>query len=56
MIQQTGLDPAKVKERLAKNKIEMKDEETFRDAAEKRKVTPMDLLKVVLVENFELKD
>lgn len=56
MIQQTGLDPAKVKERLAKSKIEMKDEETFREAAEKRKVTPMDLLKVVLVENFELKE
>jgi hypothetical protein len=56
MIRQTGLDPAKAKERLAKNKVEMKDEETFHDAAERRKITPMDLLKVVLVENYELKE
>jgi len=55
MIQQTGVDPAKVKERLAKNKIDMKDDETFHDAAGKRKATPMEVLKVVLVENFELK-
>ena len=55
VIQQTGVDPTKVKERLARNKVEMKDDETFHDAAGKRKVTPMEVLKVVLVENFELK-
>ena len=55
MIQQTGQDPARVKERLAKNKVEMKDDDTFHDAAGKRKVTPMEILKVVLVENYELK-
>jgi hypothetical protein len=55
MIQQTGADPAKVKERLAKNKVEMKDSDTFHDAADKRKVTPMEILKVILVENYELK-
>jgi hypothetical protein len=55
VIQQTGVDPAKAKERLARNKVEMKDEDTFHDAAGKRKATPMEILKVVLVENFELK-
>ena len=55
MIQQTGADPARVKERLAKNKVEMKDDETFHDAAGKRKVTPMEVLKVVLVDGYELK-
>jgi len=55
MIQQTGADPAKVKERLAKNKVEMKDDETFHDAAGKRKVTPMEVLKVVLVDGYALK-
>jgi hypothetical protein len=55
MIQQTGAEPAKVKERLAKNKVEMKDDETFHDAAGKRKVTPMEVLKVVLVDGYELK-
>jgi hypothetical protein len=55
VIQQTGADQAKVRERLAKNKVEMKDGDTFHDAADKRKVTPMEILKVVLVENYELK-
>jgi hypothetical protein len=55
VIQQTGVDPAKVKERLAKNKVEMKEGDTFHDIADKRKVTPMEILKVVLVENYELK-
>jgi hypothetical protein len=55
MIRETGVDPAQVKERLAKNRIEMKDGETFRDAADKRKVTPMEILKVILVENYKLK-
>jgi hypothetical protein len=55
IIQQTGLDPAKAKERLTKNKVEMKDGDTFHDAADKRKVTPMEVLKVILVENYELK-
>ena len=55
MIHQTGADPAKIKERLAKNKLEMKDDETFHDAAGKRKVNPMEVLKVVLVDGYELK-
>jgi hypothetical protein len=55
MIQQTGADRAKIKERLARNRIEMKEDETFHDAAGKRGVTPMEVLKVILVENYELK-
>lgn len=55
MIRETGADPARVKERLAKNRIEMKAGETFRDAADKRKVTPMEVLKVVLVDGYGLK-
>lgn len=55
VIRQTGVDPAAVKERLAKSRMQMKNEETFHDAAARRKVTPMEILKVVLVENFELK-
>jgi hypothetical protein len=55
IVQQTGLDQAKVKERLAKNKLEMKNDDTLHAIAEKRKVTPMEVLKVVLVEDYELK-
>ena len=55
VVQQTGVDPAKAKERLARSKVEMKDGDTFHDAAGKRKATPMEVLKVVLVENYELK-
>ena len=49
------MDQDKIRERLANNKVEMKDGDTFHDAADKRKVTPMEILKVVLVENYELK-
>jgi len=55
MIQQTGVDPAKARERLARNRVEMKDGDTFHDAAGRRKVTPMEILKVVLVDDYELK-
>jgi hypothetical protein len=33
----------------------MKDGDTFHDAADKRKITPMEILKIVLVENYQVK-
>jgi len=32
----------------------MKDDETMKEAADRRKVNPIDLLKVILVDNYKL--
>jgi hypothetical protein len=54
IMQETGADRSRVKERLTRNKIEMKEDETFHDAAGRRGITPLEVLKVVLVEKYEL--
>jgi hypothetical protein len=49
-----GVDVAKAKEALRKNKIEMEDDDTMKSGADKRKVNPIDLLKVILVDGYML--
>ena len=55
MCKETGVALAKAKENLLKNKIEMKDDETLKDAAGRSKLNPIDVLKVILVDDFRLK-
>ena len=49
-----GLDLNQAKERLAKSQVPAGDEETLHDLAAKVKVTPMDILKLILVENYRI--
>lgn len=49
-----GFDLNQAKERLEKSKVPAGDEETLHDLAAKVKVTPMDILKIILVENYKL--
>ena len=47
-----GVDLNQAKERLGKSQVPAGDEETLHDLAAKVKVTPMDILKIILVENL----
>ena len=49
-----GVDLKQAKERLAKSQIQAGEEETLHDLAGKIKVTPMDVLKIILVENYKI--
>jgi hypothetical protein len=49
-----GADINRARESLRKNNIEMKDDEMMKDGATRRQVNPVDLLKVILVENYKL--
>lgn len=49
-----GMDISQAKERLRNNGVEMNDNEMIKEAATRRNVNPMDLLKVILVENYKL--
>lgn len=49
-----GVDLSLAKERLRNSGVEMKDDEVMKEAATKRKVNSIDLLKVILVENYKL--
>ncbi len=49
---QTGMDMAQAKERLAKNQIDMRDGETLKEAAAVYNLTPMEILKIILIENY----
>ena len=51
---ETGVDIYQAKENLRRQGVEMKDDETLKEAATKRKVNPHDLLKAALVENYRL--
>jgi hypothetical protein len=51
---ETGVDIYQTKENLRRQGVEMKDDETLKEAATKRKVNPHDLLKAALVENYRL--
>ena len=55
MCKEAGVDLAHAKENLLKNKIEMKDDETLKDAATRHNANPIDVLKVILVDNFKPK-
>ncbi len=55
MCKETGVALAKAKENLLKNKIEMKDDETLKDAAGMSKLNSIDVLKIILVDDFKLK-
>jgi hypothetical protein len=46
------LDMAKVKERMSDMKIEVRDEEPIKQAAERNHLEPVELLKVILVEDY----
>jgi hypothetical protein len=52
---ETGFDIGHARDNLLKNNIEMKDDETLKTAVEKRKVNPIEVLKVILVDNYKLK-
>ena len=52
--QEIGVDINQAKANLGKNNVEMKDDETMKEAADRRKVNPIDLLKVMLVDNYKL--
>jgi hypothetical protein len=54
LCQELGVDINQAREALRKNNIEMKDEDTMKSGADKRKVNPIDLLKVILVEGYTL--
>jgi len=49
-----GLDLNLAKERLAKNKVTAGDDQTLHDLAGKINVTPIDILKILLVENYQI--
>jgi hypothetical protein len=49
-----GVELKQAKERLAKSQIQAGEEETLHDLAGKIKVTPMDVLKIILVENYKI--
>jgi hypothetical protein len=49
-----GLDLNQAKERLAKSQVPAGDEETLHDLAARVKVTPMEILKILLVENYKI--
>ena len=49
-----GVDLKQARERLAKSQVQAGDEETLHDLAGKIKVTPMDILKIILVENYKI--
>jgi hypothetical protein len=55
MCKAAGVDINIAKDRLRKNNIEMKDDETMKDAATRRSADAIDILKVILVENYQLK-
>ena len=54
MCKEAGIDINQAKEKLRKVNIDMKDDETMKDAATKKNVNPMDVLKVILIENYKL--
>ncbi|OGP66225.1 MAG: hypothetical protein A2170_14675 [Deltaproteobacteria bacterium RBG_13_53_10] len=54
MCKEAGIDINQAKEKLRKINIEMKDDETMKDAATRKNINPLDVLKVILVENYKL--
>jgi hypothetical protein len=52
--QEIGVDLKQAKDRLAKSQVPASDEETLHDLAGKIKVSPMDVLKIILVENYKI--
>ena len=54
MCKEVGIEINQAKEKLRKVMIDMKDDETMKDAATKKNINPMDVLKVILVENYKL--
>jgi hypothetical protein len=51
---QTGVDVAQAKERLARNQIIMRHGETLKEAAAKYNLTPIEILKVILMDHYKL--
>jgi len=49
-----GVDIAQAKGRIAKQNILIKEDEALKKAAEKHGVTPLDILKIILVKDFKL--
>jgi hypothetical protein len=49
-----GVDIAQAKGQLAKQNIVIKEDEALKKAAEKHGVTPLDILKIILVKDFKL--
>ncbi|MBT4288356.1 MAG: hypothetical protein HOD92_13595 [Deltaproteobacteria bacterium] len=56
LIKSYNLDSNKVSRRLKSNNITYSDEESFRDIANRYEVSPMDIIKVVMVKQYRLND
>ena len=52
--QEAGVDIDQARENLKRHSVEMKDDETLKEAATKRGVNPHDLLKAALIEDYKL--
>lgn len=54
LLNELKLDPSKTKALLAGKQIEIKDDETMKAAAERYGVNPIDLVKAILVEDYQI--
>lgn len=50
----TGVDILRAKAILSKNNIEIKEDETLKEAANRYNLNPMDILKIILVDNYRI--
>ncbi|MFC1834721.1 DUF4405 domain-containing protein [Thermodesulfobacteriota bacterium] len=55
LVAQMNLDLSRIRQRLAKMKIELAPKETLKQAASRSSITPIELLKSILVESYEPK-
>ena len=54
LVEKYELDPTTTKDRLAKNSITATNEETFHDIADRYEVSPLDIIKVMMVEGHTI--
>jgi hypothetical protein len=50
----TGVDIMRAKERLNENSIEIKENETLREASDRYHLNPIDIMQVILVDNYRV--
>lgn len=55
VIEDTGIQPELAKQRLAQNNIKAEGDETLKDIAARYNITPIDILKIMLVEDYTIK-
>ena len=54
LVQELKLDPAVIRERLKKKGLEIGDDENLREAGDRYGLNPLDLLKAILVDDYEI--